>query len=128
MAIKNQPKRGKTLGNVQDMKRFSKSRMQREMMLENNAKNLKSETQVRVAEPKTHVCVAKEKYQFKGTPKNVYSATLKNHSSQQNGYDVLSKGQLVTVEDFGGDQPIRVTATDGRQGITCLDNIKPLFS
>lgn len=127
MAIKNQAKR-KQASVAEIGKRFSKAKMKREMVSENTTTNKETKTIKVETKPKPHVCTEVDKYQFRGTPKRTYSAILKNRSSQQKGYNVLSKGQQVTVEDFGGDQPLRVTAMDGRQGITCADNIKPLFS
>lgn len=127
MAIKNQAKR-KQAASAEVGKRFSKAKMKRDMVSENTVDN-KNERVIKVGtNPRPHTCTAVEKYQFKGTPKRTFSATLRHHSSPQKGYKVLSEGQQVTVEDFGSDQPLRITAMDGRVGITQPDNIKPLFS
>lgn len=127
MAIKNQAKR-KQASVAEIGKRFSKAKMKREMVSENTSIDKTTRTIKAANEPKQYACVAVEVYQFRGTPKRVYSATIKRHSSQQKGYSVLSAGQQVTVEDFGSDQPLRIMAMDGRIGITDAANIKPLFS
>ena len=127
MAIKNQTKRKQT--SVAEIgKRFSKAKMKREIVSENTKVDKTTKTVKTTTEPKQRVCTAVEMYQFRGTPKQVYSATIKRHSSPQKGYSVLSAGQQVTVEDFGGSQPLRIVAMDGRVGITDNDNIKRLFS
>lgn len=127
MAIKNQAKR-KQASVAEIGKRFSKAKMKREMVSENTSADKTTRTVKTATEPKHHTCTVVEKYQFRGEPKRVYSATIKRHSSRQKGYSVLNAGQQVTVEDFGSDQPLRIMAMDGRVGITDADNIKSLFS
>lgn len=127
MAIKNQAK-FKKQNATEISKRFSKAKMKREMVSENANTDKTVRASETTTEPKRHVSSIVEIYKFRGEPKRVYSAIIKRHSSQQKGYDVLSAGQNVTVEDFGGDQPLRITAMDGRVGITCIDNIQLLFS
>ena len=127
MAIKNQAKIKKATTS-EIGKRFSKAKIKHEMVSENtNIKKVLKTPKV-TTEPKKYVCTAEDVYQFRGVPKRVYSAIIKQPSFQQKGYEVLSKGQQVTVEYFGDDQPLRITAIDGRVGITCANNIKSLFS
>ena len=111
-------------------KRFSKAQMKREIISENSLNSNRNSRTIpkKTNEPKTPVIVGREVYKFKGEPKETFSATLKRHSISAYGYSVLSAGQQVTVENFGGGQPLRIIAMDGRVGITCSDNIKPLFS
>lgn len=126
MAIKNQAKFKKEIVSKVG-KRFSKAKMKREMVSENTVDIEQTVKQSKNSEQsKTHVCLVAEIFKFKGEPKRVYSAILKRNSSQQKGYDVLSKGQQVTVEDFGSSQPLRIKSMDGRIGITSESNVKPL--
>lgn len=126
MVIKNQLNR-KKVSTEEIQKRFSKAKMKREIVMTEDTTILKVSPKIKkINEPKQYKCTVVDKYQFRGNPKNIYSATLKYSTSQQKGYSVLSKGQQVTVEDFGSDQPLRVTTMDGRVGITHADCINPL--
>lgn len=107
-------------------KRFSKNRIKRELE-QTYVENQEKVVNVKPKEKHQYKIDFAERYEFRGTPKKVFSALLKKSSSTQRGYSTLNAGQQVTVEDFGGDQPLRVTSMDGRQGITSYDNIKSLF-
>lgn len=108
-------------------KRFSKNRIKHELKEQTYVENQEKVVGVKPKEKRQYKSDFVERYEFKGTPKKIFSALLKKSSSTQRGYSTLNAGQQVTVEDFGGDQPLRVTAMDGRQGITSYDNIKSLF-
>lgn len=83
----------------------------------------------KVAEtPKRDYSAIPTKFQFEGKPTKIYTATLVTPSVQRYGYSVLSKGQMVRVEEFGKNGWSRVTAQDGRQGIVySKNNLKALF-
>lgn len=126
MATKTQAKRNRQ--SVAEIgKRFSKAKLKRDMVSENTNVETTRKPKTNV-EPKQHVDATRDVYQFKGEPKEVYSGILKRHTANAHGYSVLSKGQQVTVENFSGHKLLRVTAMDGRVGITDADNIKSLFS
>lgn len=108
-------------------KRFSKNRIKHELKEQTYVENQKKAVVEKPKEKYQYKSDFVERYEFRGTPKKIFSALLKNRSSTQKGYSTLNAGQQVTVEDFGGDQPLRVTSMDGRQGITSYDNIKSLF-
>lgn len=104
-----------------NQKKISKMQMKREL-----EKQLYAEKQEKdiVKNKEKHVykiCV--EKYEFKGSPREVFTAFLKKNSSTQKGYSTLNSGQHVTVEYFDKEQPLRITSIDGRKGITSFDNI-----
>ena len=108
-------------------KRFSKNRIKHELQEQTYVENQEKVVSVKPKEKRQYKDDFVERYEFRGVPKKVFSALLKKRSSTQRGYSTLNAGQQVTVEDFGCDQPLRVTAMDGRQGITSYDNIKSLF-
>lgn len=126
MINKNQNKRtnGKMFNKPE--KRFSKAKMKRETVNEQNKETVQKELKETPKRSFQYSNAAAVRYEFRGVAKKIYTATLAGRSSQQHGYHILSKGQLVTVEDFGGDQPLRITSLDGRQGICSEACIKPL--
>lgn len=129
MAIKAKSTKTRRMLSVDndDQKRFSKNRIKRELQEQTYVENQEKVVNVKPKEKRQYKSDFVERYEFRGTPKKVFSALLKKSSSTQRGYSTLTAGQQVTVEDFGGDQPLRVTAMDGRQGITSYDNVKSLF-
>lgn len=129
MAIKAKSTRTRRMLSTDDdgQKRFSKNRIKRELQEQTYVENQEKVISVKPKEKRQYKSDFVERYEFRGTPKKIFSALLKKSSSTQRGYSTLNAGQQVTVEDFGGDQPLRVTAMDGRQGITSYDNIKSLF-
>lgn len=130
MAIKEKSTRAKRMLSLDDNgeKRFSKNRIKRELQEQTYVENQERVVvDVKPKEKRQYKSDFVERYEFRGAPKKVFSAILKKSSSTQRGYSTLNAGQQVTVEDFGGDQPLRVTSIDGRQGITSYDNIKSLF-
>lgn len=126
MAIKAKSTRTRRMLSTDNdgQKRFSKNRIKCELQEQTYVEKV---VNVKPKEKRQYKSDFVERYEFRGTPKKVFSALLKKSSSTQRGYSTLNAGQQVTVEDFGGDQPLRVTAMDGRQGITSYDNIKSLF-
>jgi hypothetical protein len=113
-----------------DPKRYSKSKFNREVVMGKNSveevKSSKTVTTTPKVQRDYHANAIPEKYQFQGTPREVFNATLLKPSIAQRGYSQLSKGQMVTVEDFGGGQPLRVTSMDKRVGIADHSLIKRL--
>lgn len=122
MAIKvKSTKARRMLSTDNNQKKISKMQIKREL-----EKQLYAEKQEKdvVKNKEKHVyktCV--EKYEFKGSPREVFTAFLKKNSSIQRGYSMLNSGQHVTVEYFDKEQPLRITSIDGRKGITSFDNI-----
>jgi hypothetical protein len=113
--------------NAADPKRYSKSKFNHEVLGENAHEEKPKTVKSTPKEQRDYrSAVIPEKYQFRGTPQEVFSATLTKPSFAQKGYVQLSKGQMVTVEDFGGDQPLRVTAMDKRVGVADHSIIKRL--
>lgn len=130
MVIKEKSTRAKRMLSTDNNgeKRFSKNRIKRELQEQTYVENQERVVvDVKPKEKRQYKSDFVERYEFSGAPKKVFSAILKKSSSTQRGYSTLNAGQQVTVEDFGGDQPLRVTAIDGRQGVTSYDNIKSLF-
>lgn len=129
MAIKEKSTRTRRMLSVDNdgQKRFSKNRIKRELQEQTYVENQEKVVSVKPKEKRQYKSDFVERYEFRGEPKKVFSAILKKSSSTQRGYSTLNAGQQVTVEDFGYDQPLRVTSMDGRQGITSYDNIKSLF-
>lgn len=130
MAIKEKSTRTRSSLSVDNdgRKRFSKNRIKHELQEHTYVEN--QERVVVDVKPKKKSQYKSdfvERYEFKGAPKKIFSAILKKSSSTQRGYSTLNAGQQVTVEDFGGDQPLRVTSMDGRQGITSYNNVKSFF-
>ena len=129
MAIKAKSTRTRRMLSTDNdgQKRFSKNRIKRELQEQTYVENQEKVISVKPKEKRQYKSDFVERYEFRGTPKKIFSALLKKRSSTQRGYSTLNAGQQVIVEDFGGDQPLRVTSMDGRQGITSYDNIKSLF-
>ena len=129
MAIKAKSTRTRRMLSTDNdgQKRFSKNRIKRELQEQTYVENQEKVISVKPKEKRQYKSDFVERYEFRGTPKKIFSALLKKRSSTQRGYSTLNAGQQVTVEDFGSDQPLRVTSMDGRQGITSYDNIKSLF-
>ena len=128
MAIKAKSTRTRRMLSIDNdgQKRFSKNRIKRELQEQTYVENQEKVVNVKTKEKRQYKSDFVERYEFRRTPKKIFSALLKRNSSPQRGYSTLNAGQQVMVEDFGGDQPLRVTAMDGRQGITSYDNIKSL--
>lgn len=65
-----------------------------------------------------------EKYQFAGSVIRTRYGILTKHSMQKKGYDLITKGQCIKVEEFNTGVLARVSTNDGRVGITNLADIK----
>lgn len=109
-------------------RRYSKSKFRKDTM-DATVKEVRNESTARVAvAPKRDYSVVNlpTKFQFEGKPTRIYTATLTAPTAQRYGYSVLSKGQMVRVEEFRNGW-YRVTAQDGRQGIVySKNNLKAL--
>ena len=116
-----------TLSNDNGQKRL-KNRIKRELQEQTYVENQNRTFFKKSKEKHQYKSNFTKFYEFKEAPKKIFSAILKKCSSEQKGYSVLKSGQQVTVEYFGEDHLLRVTAMDGRQGVTNYNNIKPLFS
>lgn len=122
-------KRGKANNNKQTSntkeKRFNKSKFFKEA-----EKERRNEKQDNIPQ---HTAPRKEKaqlgvYQFPQVPSKTYYATLIKKSEQRYGYEVVNKGRCVKVEEFGENAWLRITASDGRVGITLRSNIKSMIN
>lgn len=102
-------------------KRYSKSKFKKDVREEQSHQD--------VVKKKEHVVKKKEykieeKYQFAGNPVRTWYGVLSKHSMQKKGYDMLTKGQCIKVEEFASDTLIRVSTNDGRVGISNITDVK----
>lgn len=103
-------------------KRYSKSKFKKDVREE--------QTRQDVAEKKRPISTKKkeykieEKFQFAGKVIKTWYGILTKHSMQKKGYDLITKGQCIKVEEFDAGLLARVSTNDGRVGITNLSDIK----
>lgn len=109
-------------------KRYSKAKFRSDNAQTSAVGATERKAKAESTQPKTN-CAAinlPTKFQFEGKPTRIYTATLVAPSVQRYGYSVLSKGQMVRVEEFENGWS-RVTSLDGRQGIVySKNNLKAL--
>jgi transposase len=104
-------------------KRFSKSKFRKDVRDE-QILDIAKKKQFAIRKKKQ--IIAEEKYEFNGDVTRTWRGILAKSTLQKRGYDLLSKGQCVKVEEFAADSLIRVSTTDGRVGVTNLSDVKKL--
>lgn len=104
-------------------KRFSKSKFRKEVRDE-QILDISEKKQFTVRKKKQFT--VEEKYEFNGNVTKTWRGILIKPTLQKKGYDLLSKGQLVKVEEFDNDSLIRVSINDGRVGVTNLSDVGKL--
>ena len=103
-------------------KRYSKSKFKKDVREEQSHQDVaekKHSTSTKKREYKIE-----EKHQFAGNVEKTWYGILTKHSIQKKGYDLITKGQCIKVEEFNGDSFIRVSTNDGRVGISNITDVK----
>lgn len=103
-------------------KRYSKSKFKKDVCEEQSHQDVaekKHSTSTKKREYKIE-----EKHQFAGNVVRTWYGILTKHSTQKKGYDLITKGQCIKVEEFSGDTFIKVSTNDGRVGISNITDVK----
>lgn len=107
-------------------KRYSKSKFKKDIR-EEICQNVAEKKQVVVTKKRKEHKI-EEKYQFTGEVVRIWYGVLTKHSMQKKGYNLISKGQCVKVEEFSTGLLARVSSNDKRVGIiNCFDVKKMNF-
>ena len=104
-------------------KRFSKSKFRKDVR-EEQILDISEKKQFTIRKKKQFI--TEEKYEFSGNVTKTWRGILSKSTLQKKGYDLLSKGQCVKVEEFAADSLIRVSTIDGRVGVTNLSDVEKL--
>lgn len=105
-------------------KRYSKSKFKKDVFEEQTCQYVTEKKQTTTTKKREYK--VKEKYQFVGNVIRTWYGILAKHSMQKRGYDLITKGQCIKVEEFNNDELVRISTNDGRIGITNLTNVKEM--
>lgn len=103
-------------------KRYSKSKFKKDVREEQARQDVTEKKQTTTTRKREYK--VEEKYQFAGSVIRTWYGILTKHSMQKKGYDLITKGQCIKVEEFNTGVLARVSTNDGRVGITNLADIK----
>lgn len=103
-------------------KRYSKSKFKKDVREEQARQDVTEKKQTTTTKKREYK--VEEKYQFAGSVVRTWHGILTKHSMQKKGYDIITKGQCIKVEEFNTGVLARVSTNDGRVGITNLADIK----
>lgn len=103
-------------------KRYSKSKFKKDVREEQARQDVTEKKQTITIKKREYK--VEEKYQFAGSVIRTWYGILTKHSMQKKGYDLITKGQCIKVEEFNTGVLARVSTNDGRVGITNLADIK----
>lgn len=103
-------------------KRYSKSKFKKDVREEQARQDVTEKKQTTTTKRREYK--VEEKYQFAGSVIRTWHGILTKHSMQKKGYDLITKGQCIKVEEFNTGVLARVSTNDGRVGITNLADIK----
>lgn len=103
-------------------KRYSKSKFKKDVREEQACQYVTKKKQTTTKKKREYK--VEEKYQFAGSIIRTWYGILTKHSMQKKGYDLITKGQCIKVEEFNTGVLARVSTNDGRVGITNLADIK----
>lgn len=103
-------------------KRYSKSKFKKDVREEQSKQEIADKKNI--VKTKKREYKIEEKYQFAGNVVRTWYGILTKHSIQKKGYNIITKGQCIKVEEFNGDTFIRVLTNDGRVGISNITDVK----
>jgi hypothetical protein len=103
-------------------KRYSKSKFKKDVREEQARQYVTEKKQTTTTKKREYK--VEEKYQFAGSVIRTWYGILTKHSMQKKGYDFITKGQCIKVEEFNIGVLARISTNDGRVGITNLADIK----
>lgn len=103
-------------------KRYSKSKFKKDVREEQARQDVTEKKQTTTTKKREYKI--EEKHQFAGSVIRTWYGILTKHSMQKKGYDLITKGQCIKVEEFNTGVLARVSTNDGRVGITNLADIK----